>query len=78
MNLQEKFMIYQKKLTICQEKFSDEVAMTNHIQSHVKLTNVDAVSWNTLYYKGNTWMLYHLTGYVAKNANSVNLKLKAV
>ena len=32
------------KCTICQEKFSDEVAMTNHIQSHVKLTNVDAVS----------------------------------
>ena len=27
--------------------------MTNHKQSHVKLKNVDAVSWNTLCYKGN-------------------------
>lgn len=32
------------KCTICQEKFSEEIAMTNHIQSHVKLTNLDAVS----------------------------------
>ena len=32
------------KCTICQEKFSEEVAMTNHIKSHVKLTNLDAVS----------------------------------
>ena len=41
------------KCTICQEKFSEEIAMTNHIQSHVKLTNLDAVSWNTLYYYTN-------------------------
>ena len=32
------------KCTICQEKFSEEIAMINHIQSHVKLTNLDAVS----------------------------------
>ena len=47
------------KCTICQEKFSEEIAMTNHIQSHVKLTNLYAVSWNTLYYytdvKSTAW-----------------------